>query len=200
MILILEGPNKCGKTTLADFLVRNYRFKYHKNRKWYDIEKAIGVSEQKKYAEGAITAISEMFKFFDKKQNYIIDRHHWTEYAYGLANRGYVSKMFFEVDRFLLDDSFKFNYQVRVLYLTDSVDELTFRNNMNMRYLSNCFDIAYNWSELPRFKANAKNIFEIAQWLELDELEDLFIYNEYADKFNSDRKEIIGDERNDFET
>ena len=75
MVIIIEGENKCGKTTLASYIVENYGFGY------------IKCSQPKKggpYKEyrGIIDRISK------EPGNYVIDRFHLGEFVYGPIYRG----------------------------------------------------------------------------------------------------------------
>lgn len=72
MIIILEGENKCGKTTLANYIVKKYHFKY------------IKCSQPKG------DAFKEYWKILENNigQNIVIDRFHVGESVYGPIYRG----------------------------------------------------------------------------------------------------------------
>ena len=74
MIIILEGENKCGKTTLANYLSKKlnaYDFKY------------------KKFNQPKGDPYIEYLSFLKRARgNYIIDRFHWGELVYGPIYRG----------------------------------------------------------------------------------------------------------------
>ena len=72
MIIILEGENKCGKTTLANYIVKKYGFKY------------IKCSQPKG------NPFNEYMKILEKNlgKDIVIDRFHIGESVYGPIYRG----------------------------------------------------------------------------------------------------------------
>lgn len=146
MIVILEGPNKCGKTTLAKHLIKNYGFAYFKDTR---IETRELTNEQKKEViEHDIEAQANLLKAISKDINLIVDRFHITEYVYGYLYRGYESKCINIAEEILKDANVKILYlcrynneahNIQVLY-----DEVF--SNTKLSYLE--FDIKNSKIEL----------------------------------------------------
>lgn len=72
MLIILEGLDKCGKTTLANYIVEKYNFKY------------IHFGQPKK---NAFDEYMEFLNEITKDENYVIDRFHLGEPTYGVVYR-----------------------------------------------------------------------------------------------------------------
>ena len=113
MIVILEGPNKCGKTTLAKHLIKNYGFAYFKDVR---IENRKLTNKQKKSViEHDIEAQAVLLKAISNNINLIVDRFHVTEYVYGKLNRGYESNSVKIAEDILKDSNTKMIFLVRSL-------------------------------------------------------------------------------------
>lgn len=111
MIIILEGPNKCGKTTLARHLIKNYGFAYFKDTR---IETRELTNEQKREViEHDIEAQANLLKAISNNINLIVDRFHITEYIYGLLNRGYKSNCINIAEQMLKNANIKIIYLYR---------------------------------------------------------------------------------------
>jgi len=76
MVIIIEGENKCGKTTLSKYIEKEHGFKYIK------CSQPKEGGPYKEYSE----IIDELSK--EPKENYIIDRFHLGEEVYGKIYRG----------------------------------------------------------------------------------------------------------------
>ena len=82
MILILEGLDCSGKTTIADRLVSDLRYftRYKEYKELKNLVSFHGQLEQWSYFEaGAVSYMLPMFAAFD---NFVIDRFHISAYAY----------------------------------------------------------------------------------------------------------------------
>ena len=83
MIVIVEGIDRVGKTTLCNMLV-DEGFKYFKDV-YFD-----GVPITRKIASEKLRTTLEFLKLF-KDENIVVDRLHITEFAYGALERNYTS-------------------------------------------------------------------------------------------------------------
>lgn len=72
-LILLEGVDKCGKTTIANRLIKDYGFNY------------IKCSQPK---GDAFLEYFTILDSIDKNKNYVIDRFHWGESVYGPIYRG----------------------------------------------------------------------------------------------------------------
>ncbi len=83
MIVIVEGIDRVGKTTLCNMLV-DEGFKYFKDV-YFD-----GVPITRKIASEKLRTTLEFLKLF-KDENIVVDRFHITEFVYGALERNYTS-------------------------------------------------------------------------------------------------------------
>ena len=140
MIVILEGPNKCGKTTLARHLIKNYGFAYFKDTR---IETRELTNEQKKEViEHDIEAQANLLKSISNNINLIVDRFHITEFVYGSLNRGYESNCINIAEEMLK------NANIKVIYLC--------RYNNEAHNLQTLYDEAFNNTKLPYLEFDIK--------------------------------------------
>ena len=141
MIVILEGPNKCGKTTLARHLIKNYGFAYFKDTR---IETRELTNEQKKEViEHDIEAQANLLKAIANDINLIVDRFHITEFVYGSLNRGYESNCVKIAEEMLKDAN------VKIIYLS--------RYNNSVDELGVMYDEVFNNTKIPYLEFDIKN-------------------------------------------
>lgn len=114
MIVILEGANRCGKTTLAKHLIDNYGFAYFKDVR----SKPKYITESKKtmsvIVSYEIEAIANLLKSISNDINLIVDRFHFTEFVYGNIMRGYDSNCIQLAENILKDANVKLVYLYRL--------------------------------------------------------------------------------------
>lgn len=116
MIVIVEGIDRTGKTTLCKKLER-LGFYYFKDD-WNINTKLLTSSEIPSFSIGKLdTTLSLIRSLIDKYPNIVIDRLHLTEYAYGISKeRGLDIDAWTEVDTWL-----KKFYNTLIVYM-DSED------------------------------------------------------------------------------
>ena len=100
MIFILEGPNKTGKTTLAQYLMDNYGFAYFKDS--VDLTKRIPANERIDEMFTILMSQAKLLVSISKACNLVVDRFHLTEEVYGFVDRGYRFDMNTYVEAVLL--------------------------------------------------------------------------------------------------
>lgn len=83
MVVIVEGVDRVGKTTLCDAIMKEVRgIKKFKKQRKFDIKKADNANETDKYL-----MLLDMCE--DYGLSVLFDRLHLSDYAYGLLERGY---------------------------------------------------------------------------------------------------------------
>lgn len=91
MLVIVEGIDRVGKTTLCNKLAKEFGFKIFKEDK-----RRIRSKELLSFANyGSMQSIVNCYKVFG--DNLVLDRFHLTEYVYGTIDRKVDSKMAFQI-------------------------------------------------------------------------------------------------------
>lgn len=125
MILILEGPNKCGKTTLAKYLVEQHHFLYFKDYTVND-SKDLMLDDPNEIITSEICAQARLLSALsDQGVDIVVDRFHLSEYAYGLVARGYLSYAIKEAENVFE------GHDVRLIVLSDNLNKVNERSGKN---------------------------------------------------------------------
>jgi len=102
MIVIVEGIDRVGKTTLINKIVKELGFIKYEGIEKYDKINSKNFYLTQRIETEKLFAATSVLKAIDKmKGNIIIDRFHVSEYVYGLCERGYFNSECFEVDDIL---------------------------------------------------------------------------------------------------
>lgn len=140
MILIVEGANRAGKSTLISALEslaekENIPFVLHNER--INKNEHAGTTPEGMY-EYAKEAIRDLMKEDAKDKLIVFDRFHISEYVYGEAFRGYTNDLMLKVGKFLelLD--------AKIIYMRSSFDHIADKHKaLEYEALQNRFDKAF---------------------------------------------------------
>lgn len=153
MILILEGPNKVGKTTIAKQIEQDFGFTYFRDRQFNKIKPEL--IEYVTY----FMAISQLNLLKTLKENIIVDRFHATEWVYGNINRNYSNYKMWDIDRELAV------MNAKLLYMTDSIENINERNGKDMSRYCKEFDYFFMLCKIDKLKANLNEKEKIYKWI-----------------------------------
>lgn len=102
MIVIIEGIDRVGKSTLRDMLISK-GFEYIES--YISQDTALCLYNQPEYMSLAyrerILAQTDVLMHLPKHKNYVMDRFHVSQYAYSLAFRNFHDDLMFTVDEIL---------------------------------------------------------------------------------------------------
>ena len=103
MILIVEGANRTGKSTMIGMLQNlaensGVEFQLYNNR--INNNERVGTTPEGMYAY-AKSVISDLLKEDTNEKLIVFDRFHISEFVYGEAFRGYTNEYMLKVDGFL---------------------------------------------------------------------------------------------------
>ncbi len=117
MILIVEGANNTGKTTLCEFLRKQSQFITIKdssvNNRRLEFDKFA-------YVQGGIHTATSLMPLLNPAGRYVFDRFHLTEWVYG-KERGYNADYVWDVDKLLA------NQEVWLLMMVSEMEPLVAR-------------------------------------------------------------------------
>ena len=140
MILIVEGANRAGKSTMIGMLKKlaensGVEFQLYNGR--INNNEHVGITPEGMYAY-AKSVISDLLKEDSKDKLIVFDRFHISELVYGEAFRGYTNDLMFKVGNFLdlLD--------AKILYMKSDFKHVTDRHKaLEYEALQNRFNEAF---------------------------------------------------------
>lgn len=124
MILIVEGANRAGKSTMIDYLKKladnsSIEFIYYNGR--INKNEHAGTTPEGMFAY-AKNVIGDLLKQDTNEKLIVFDRFHISEFVYGEAFRGYTNDLMFKVGDFLqLMDA-------KILYMKSDFKHVTDRH------------------------------------------------------------------------
>lgn len=152
MIIIVEGIDRVGKTTLCNKLEKSIRgFKTYKRAESdFDFSKMDNMNETDK--------IIQMLEIYSMNPGYIIfDRLHFTDFVYGMLERNYdygEAKINLEKieDKLLeLDTNL-------ILVQPIDIKESSKQHGRDLKDYARAFDVLYNHSKLRKIMCNYNSI------------------------------------------
>ena len=141
MILIVEGANRAGKSTMIGMLQKlaensGVEFQLYNSR--INNNEHVGIAPECMYAY-AKSVISDLMKEDTNEKLIVFDRFHISEFVYGEAFRGYINWNMQKIDYMLrvLDS--------KVLYMKSNFDHVEDRHKaLEYEALQNHFDEAFS--------------------------------------------------------
>ena len=140
MILIVEGANRTGKSTMIDYLKKladnsSIEFIYYNGR--INKNEHAGTTPEGMYTY-AKSVISDLLKEDTNEKLIVFDRFHISEFVYGEAFRGYTNEYMLKVDGFLdLMDA-------KILYMKSDFEHIEDRHKaLEYEALQNRFNEAF---------------------------------------------------------
>lgn len=157
MIIICEGVNRVGKTTVGKMFEQTFGFKYFKDNL---INELLDINKQQ-YTMGSIYGqLNLLLKL--KSVNIFVDRFHLTEFVYGVLDRNYKVPYFSDVDEKLAKAGAK------LLYMTDDINAINQRAGRDLTQHKVLFDTLFKQSKMDKLEYNLRDDFnKVAQWLDI---------------------------------
>lgn len=146
MIILVEGTNKTGKSTLIKYLKASQGFESLYDREHvYDLKNPLAKDflKEKLYEQLRIARVMT--------NNFIIDRSYLSEVVHGKIWRGYDVEYFEEID-----EQFK-NIGAKLIYCTDSVENINSRNGEDMSEYCRMYDELFEKCTLDKLKVNIED-------------------------------------------
>ena len=124
MILIVEGANRAGKSTMIDMLQKlaeNSKVEFELYNSRINNNEHVGITPEGMFAY-AKSVISDLLKEDTNEKLIVFDRFHISEFVYGEAFRGYTNNLMLKVGNFLdLMDA-------KILYMKSNFKHVTDRH------------------------------------------------------------------------
>ena len=140
MILIVEGANRTGKSTMIDYLKKladnsSIEFIYYNSR--INNNEHAGTTPEGMYAY-AKSVISDLLKEDTNEKLIVFDRFHISEFVYGEAFRGYTNRNMQKIDELLR------GMESKILYMKSNFEHVEDRHKaLEYEALQNRFNEAF---------------------------------------------------------
>lgn len=159
MIIICEGVNKVGKTTVGKKFEQTLGFEYFKDN---SINELLDDINKQQYIMGSIYGqLNLLLKL--KNVNIFVDRFHLTEFVHGVLDRNYKVPYFSDVDEKLAKAGAK------LLYMTDDINAINQRAGKDLAQYKMLFDILFEQSKMDKLEYNLRDDFnKVVQWLNIN--------------------------------
>ena len=155
MIVILEGLERTGKTTLAKIFEKRgfVNFKDHNHLRNFSIENI---------AERLDSTLSTLIALDKKGINIVLDRFHISEYIYSTLNRGNSSSFF---DHIWYIDEVLSHLDTRLIYLTRKVDEQYLKDYPEPVFESHIKTLQKEFEyRVDKSYIKDKDVYDLSQW------------------------------------
>lgn len=159
MIIIIEGIDRAGKTTLCNMLANKYGFPIFKDdqRYMYSAEnRVIDVNTEK---------LNSALNMIERKcvDNIIFDRFHLTEYVYGVCDRKYINKHIEELDKRLAADP----RVLMILVNPIDIDRASEEHGSNLKSHMVMYNTKYNESKIKNKRKCTRHEYNrIIEWID----------------------------------
>ncbi len=163
MILILEGPNRTGKTTFIDFLCSVHEFVTIKP---FDVDFLVSLEANgyppvavKAFVYGSLLTSVKTFKNLSMP-NVVFDRFHISEAVHSYS-RGYVALP----ETFAIDEMLS-EIGAKLLLMEDTPFKLEERSGKDKAGLMNIFNALYNQSKMDKMRYNLSDpATDVIKWI-----------------------------------
>ena len=147
MIILVDGIDRTGKTTLVERLSMEFNYPVFKDDTRYSLSYGNMVLNSEKLN----TLINVIEKGLVKDA--IFDRFHWTEFIYGKVDRGYVNHDVYDMERRLENYSIKTGNVVQVIMYPDDIDWSNKEHGSELNEHMFLFDFVANMTNVYTMRA-----------------------------------------------
>lgn len=148
MVIIFEGIDRVGKTTLANKMAKSLGLQVYKKERECGNSGAIN---NLNYAINYGNALGHVQLWNSNVFNshIIVDRFHWTEYVYSFVDRGYTNSYMSFVENEML--KYRDNY-IMVLVQPTDLKRSEEEHGSSLELHNELFNNLYNMSDLQKIK------------------------------------------------
>lgn len=157
MVIIVEGIDRVGKTTLVNMLHNVTGFPVYKNNTSFRLEDMDNENETDK-----------MIKMLQVCQltnaNIIFDRFHWTDLVYGVVQRGYDYDIATK-NKILIEDMLEKMGALIILVKPTDVYASSEQHGGNLFYHDGLFNTLYDQSHMLKYSCRFPTLDSAKQWV-----------------------------------
>ena len=158
MVIIVEGIDRVGKTTLVNMLHEATNFPVYKNNTDFKLADMDNKNETDKMIK--MLQICQL-----SHANIIFDRFHWTDMVYGVVQRGYDYDTAIKNKTLIEDMLIKMGAMIILVKPTD-VYKSSEQHGVNLTEHNYLFKTLYAESSMSKYSCNFHTLYSAKQWVE----------------------------------
>lgn len=157
MIVIVEGIDRVGKSTLVDRIQKATGFTVYHNNTDFQLEKMDNDNETDKMLK-----MLQMYNI--GKPGVIFDRFHWTDFVYGCLQRDYsFTKALQNKDK--IETELRVQKAVIVLVKPTDIEESSLQHGRDLSRHEQLFELLFNESKLKKLSCTYNTIYDAQKWV-----------------------------------
>ena len=166
MIIIVEGIDRVGKTTLCNMLEKRYKNLLDIKRFRDDTRYAHGHTDMDVNTEKINTLMNLIEN--DIVRNVILDRFHLTEFVYGAVEREYGNADMYDIDKRLSEVDKRYNNMVVLIYVVPTdIKASSEEHGRNLERHLKLFNNFYNGSFIEnKIKVDYNTLGQALQFID----------------------------------
>lgn len=157
MIVIVEGIDRVGKSTLVDRIQKATGFTVYHNNTDFKLEQMDNDNETDK--------MLKMLQIYNVgKPGIIFDRFHWTDFVYGCLQRNYsFTKALENKDK--IETQLRIQKAVIVLVKPTDIGESSLQHGTSLARHEQLFELLFNESKLNKLTCTYDTIYDAQKWV-----------------------------------
>lgn len=157
MIIIVEGIDRVGKTTLVNKIQHDTGFKVYHNNTDFKLEKMDNDNETDK--------MLKMLQIYEAgKPDIIFDRFHWTDFVYGCLQRDYCfAHALANKDK--IEAQLRMHKAMIVLVKPTNITESSIQHGLDLARHEMLFDMLYHESKLNKTFCTYNTFPDVQKWI-----------------------------------
>lgn len=157
MLIIVEGIDRVGKTTLINLIHKKINFPIYRHVGRRDFSKIDNDVETDKFMQ-----ILEICKLSDS--NIIFDRFHWSDFVYGCLQRNY-NEVNAVINKSAVEDFLQKLHAVIILVKPTDIASSSKQHGVDLTKHEQLFEYVFDISNLNKFVCTYENLEDAVNWV-----------------------------------
>lgn len=157
MLIIVEGIDRVGKTTLINLIHKKINFPIYRHIGKRDFNKIDNEIETDKFMQ-----ILEICKL--SESNIIFDRFHWSDFVYGCLQRNY-NEANAIINKSIVEDFLQELHAVIILVKPIDIVSSSKQHGIDLTKHEQLFENVFDNSSLNKFACTYENLEDAVNWV-----------------------------------
>lgn len=157
MLIIVEGIDRVGKTTLINLIHKKINFPIYRHIGERDFNKIDNEVETDKFMQ-----ILEICKL--SESNIIFDRFHWSDFVYGCLQRNY-DEVNAVINKSVVEDFLQELHAVIILVKPTDIVSSSKQHGIDLTKHEQLFEHVFDNSSLNKFACTYENLDDAVNWV-----------------------------------